>query len=432
MRELMKEVADTTGRALKVITPCVGVGDVSDYDAAPKLVLLQDENNRFFRCRPTRAPVDDVEARSSSGTPVPEEDFADAEKSPAPEEGVVEESFAAPSSSGDSFPSLSLSSTKSAGRGLQISFGPGIKLSFDLGKVEKLLGEAVVRASLVSSLTRPAGAWWDMFRKVREAKEKNGPLHDSLQTWLSKQQTETKQEHLQHSDGRARIAALQDLPGSPFSDPREALERVRRDGMALGVLRWWSGDQGVALAAVKQCGHALGHASQELQNNKGVVLAAVKKNGRALKHASKELQGSKAVVLAAVEQSGLALEHASQKLQTNTEVVMVAVANKGGALKFAGKELQGNKGAVLAAVKQDGCALAHAAKELQGHREVVLAAVGQNGCALAHASEQLQGNKEVVLVAVKQNREAWKFADKKLQFDDIRFWSSARIAEQTQ
>ena len=48
------------------------------------------------------------------------------------------------------------------------------------------------------------------------------------------------------------------------------------------------------LAAVKQNGSALAHASTELQADRDVVLEAVKQSGAALAYASKELQAGRA------------------------------------------------------------------------------------------------------------------------------------------
>ena len=61
------------------------------------------------------------------------------------------------------------------------------------------------------------------------------------------------------------------------------------------------------LAAVKQNGHALAHASPELKNNPEIVLAAVKQEGYALGYASPELRNNPEIVLAAVKQNVSAL-----------------------------------------------------------------------------------------------------------------------------
>ena len=65
------------------------------------------------------------------------------------------------------------------------------------------------------------------------------------------------------------------------------------------------------LAAVKQDGNALKHASLALQADKQVVLAAVAQDCDALQHASEALKADREVVLAAVAQNGDLLQHAS-------------------------------------------------------------------------------------------------------------------------
>jgi hypothetical protein len=54
---------------------------------------------------------------------------------------------------------------------------------------------------------------------------------------------------------------------------------------------------------VKQNGHALISASEELKNDREIVLAAVKQHGGALQCASAELQNDRGIVLAAVQQN---------------------------------------------------------------------------------------------------------------------------------
>ena len=54
------------------------------------------------------------------------------------------------------------------------------------------------------------------------------------------------------------------------------------------------------------------------------MLAAVKQNGLALGHASPELKITAEVVLAAVKQNGHALGHAPPELRTNAEFMFAA------------------------------------------------------------------------------------------------------------
>ena len=61
-----------------------------------------------------------------------------------------------------------------------------------------------------------------------------------------------------------------------------------------------------------------------LMADREVVLAAVKQSGWALEHASDELKADRDLVLAAVEQDGKALEYASDELKADREVVLAA------------------------------------------------------------------------------------------------------------
>jgi len=100
--------------------------------------------------------------------------------------------------------------------------------------------------------------------------------------------------------------------------------------------REWAG----VLAAVKNTGYALQHASEELKAVKDVVMAAVKKDGGALEYASEDLKADKKVVMAAVKKDGGALEYASEDLKADKKVVMAAVKKDGGALEYASDELK--------------------------------------------------------------------------------------------
>jgi hypothetical protein len=116
------------------------------------------------------------------------------------------------------------------------------------------------------------------------------------------------------------------------------------------------------------------------------VLAAVRQDGQALKHASEVLKADKEVVMAAVQQQGQALAHATEALKADKEVVMAAVQQQGQALVHATEALKADKEVVMAAVQQQGQALVHAAEALQAEKVGVMAAVQQQGQALAHAA----------------------------------------------
>jgi hypothetical protein len=137
---------------------------------------------------------------------------------------------------------------------------------------------------------------------------------------------------------------------SSFGAPRAPRDRL---GMLVHA------DKEVVLAAVSQNGHALKHASEALRRDKEVV----EQDGRALEYASEALRGDKEVVLAAVKQDGLQLRHASA-LKNDKEVVLEAVKQDGRALLYASKALCGDKEVVLAAVAQNGFALRFASETL--------------------------------------------------------------------
>ena len=72
----------------------------------------------------------------------------------------------------------------------------------------------------------------------------------------------------------------------------------------------------MVLAAVKQDGSALQHASEQMCADLEVVLAAVVQNGSALQWASGDMQCDRKVVVAAVTQDSMALRYASDRVIT--------------------------------------------------------------------------------------------------------------------
>ena len=71
------------------------------------------------------------------------------------------------------------------------------------------------------------------------------------------------------------------------------------------------------MEAVKQSGHALAYASDELRIITTLAMDAVKQSGSALEFASVELKNNYDIVLEAVKQNGSALRYASVKLRNN-------------------------------------------------------------------------------------------------------------------
>jgi lambda repressor-like predicted transcriptional regulator len=192
----------------------------------------------------------------------------------------------------------------------------------------------------------------------------------------------------------------------------------------------------VVLAAVRQNGHALEFASDDLKLDREVVLAALEQNGVALKHSgwanglNFHLIDDREVVLTAVRQRGWALGYALTDMIGDRAIVLAAVEQNGMALQFAAIILRHDRRmVVLAAVLQDGRALQFADTSpvyeplppsdnpLKADKELVLAAVRQNGLALAYAADALRADGEVVLAAVRQNGHALRHASVQGQQD---------------
>lgn len=89
----------------------------------------------------------------------------------------------------------------------------------------------------------------------------------------------------------------------PYSmDRQSALATLKKEGYKLRDMPQYMNDKELVLAAVKDYGLSLKHASPALQANRQVVMAAVKNNGMAIDHASPALKKDKAIIKTAKAQ----------------------------------------------------------------------------------------------------------------------------------
>ena len=95
-------------------------------------------------------------------------------------------------------------------------------------------------------------------------------------------------------------------------DRKSALAKLTKEGYLLRDMPQYMDDKELVLAAVKDYGLSLKHASPALQADRQVVMAAVKNNGMAIDHASPTLKKDKAIMKAAREQEK-ALDNAMTK-----------------------------------------------------------------------------------------------------------------------
>jgi len=85
-------------------------------------------------------------------------------------------------------------------------------------------------------------------------------------------------------------------------DRKNALATLTKEGFKLRDMPQYMNDKALVLAAVKDYGLSLKHASPALQADRQVVMAAVKNNGMAIDYASPALKKDKVIVKAAAAQ----------------------------------------------------------------------------------------------------------------------------------
>jgi len=187
---------------------------------------------------------------------------------------------------------------------------------------------------------------------------------------------------------------LEHAPDELKNDKRIVLQALEQDS---SCLRYASDNLRNDKQLVLQNLQAFRYVSNELKNDREIVWKAVNQNYMALHYASDELKNDREIVLEAINQSGMAISYASDELQRDKEIVLKAVRQQPRALKYLPNEMKQDKEIVLEAVIRDGWALADAAIEMKSDKEVVLAAVRQNGFALNYASDELRNDRDIVL-----------------------------------
>ena len=219
-------------------------------------------------------------------------------------------------------------------------------------------------------------------------------------------------------NGKALRHASEELQ----ADKKIIMQALKKDGRALlFASKSLKADKEVVMEAVKQDGHSLDYASKKLRSDKEVVMEAVKQQGRSFEYASKELQADKDVVIATIK-SGYpdVLRYHSEitkKLRADKEVMMAAVKKNGEVLYSAHPKLKSDKELVMAAINKDGHNLYYASPALKADKKIVMEAIKKRATALEFAAKELKSDKELVMMAVKKNRNALKYASKKLQAD---------------
>jgi hypothetical protein len=83
---------------------------------------------------------------------------------------------------------------------------------------------------------------------------------------------------------------------------QSALTTLKKEGYKLRDMPQYMNDKELVLAAVKDYGLSLKHASPTLQANRQVVMAAVKNNGMAIDYASPALKKDKVIMKTAKAQ----------------------------------------------------------------------------------------------------------------------------------
>jgi len=140
----------------------------------------------------------------------------------------------------------------------------------------------------------------------------------------------------------------------------------------------------------------------EFVGDSGVVAAAIKNDGHQLRYASDDLKADKKLVNAAVEKEPRALEHAAEKLRNNKTFMFEHIKKNNFLARYLGSELSEDKDYGLMLMRKLGTdILGHLSETLLDNREFLFSAISLDKHALKHASEKLRNDREVVLASMR-------------------------------
>lgn len=229
-----------------------------------------------------------------------------------------------------------------------------------------------------------------------------------------------------------------------MADREVLLAAVKNYGWALAhAPSEYQDDKEIVLLAIKnektlvEVCSILKYVSRELRHDKEVVDAAIKshKGAEIYTYPPENEWGDKPYVLRQVREDGHELENASDDLKANLDIISTAikqnpyamrhVTSKDATIEIVSKNpklynkihptLKSDKDVILAAVQSNGLILSDAYYNFTSDKEVVLAAVRQDGLALAFASERLQNDNEVVLAAMQNDIESFEFIGEEIK-----------------
>eukprot|EP00759_Apiculatamorpha_spiralis_P057555 PhF_6_TR8706/c1_g1_i1/m.13646 len=182
-------------------------------------------------------------------------------------------------------------------------------------------------------------------------------------------------------------------------------------------------DRPFAFQLVQIDGNNLSYLCEALLDDDDIVMAAIRNCGDCIIHASERILRNKSIAIEAVKRSGLALQYINPELlEECREIVDKAVAKCGSALSFSPPKWKNDFHIAMRAVKQCGLSLRYVDDvTLHENKELVIAALkGSNGKAYRyiHPSSKLVHDYDVADVAMVASKGAsYVFLSHELKHD---------------
>ena len=172
----------------------------------------------------------------------------------------------------------------------------------------------------------------------------------------------------------------------------------------------------MVLDVVRENGHALRWASEELRDDRLIVMTAVQNNGMVLRNVSERLQQDREVVFEAVKNKRWVFEHITEEFRSDPEIARAAL-QEGFLLKFAGENIKDTKELVLLAIEnaRGYWIMQHITSELlRGDRDIALATIKSDPLTIQYLTNQLKDDEKLARMAVDDDERAMEHVSDRL------------------
>ncbi|MGR3952374.1 MAG: DUF4116 domain-containing protein [Chlamydia sp.] len=166
----------------------------------------------------------------------------------------------------------------------------------------------------------------------------------------------------------------------------------------------------IAIDVVGTCGFLLSILTPEQRANKKIVLAAVRQDGWSVKHASDQLKGDRDVAIAATSQNAWAIQSLTAFWEDKL-FILPLIKRAPYIIQYVSMRLRRDPDIIRTTLETNALCLKHLHPYDQDTSEWVEIAVQNNGLALQFAGKNCRKNEGLAFLAEEQNSKASRYAN---------------------